>query len=123
MISSDAGRIVDDGTICRLDDETYYVTTTSSGAGAVEEWFGWWLADWKLDVRLTDLTQGMAAVNLAGPRAREIISAVSDADYSNEAFKYLDGQHADDRRRPLPGAADRVRRRGRLRDPLSGGVR
>ena len=94
VISSDAGRIVDDGTICRLDDETYYVTTTSSGAGAVEEWFGWWLADWKLDVRLTDLTQGMAAVNLAGPRAREIISAVSDVDYSNEAFKYLDGKHA-----------------------------
>jgi sarcosine oxidase subunit alpha len=95
VISSDAGRIVDDGTICRLDDETYYVTTTSSGAGAVEEWFGWWLADWQLDVRLTDLTQGMAAVNLAGPRAREIISAVSDdVDYSNDAFKYLDGQHA-----------------------------
>jgi sarcosine oxidase, subunit alpha len=94
VISSDAGRIVDDGTICRLDDETYYVTTTSSGAGAVEEWFGWWLADWKLDVRLTDLTQGMAAVNLAGPRAREIISAVSDADYSNVAFTYLDGKPA-----------------------------
>ncbi|MFZ0385154.1 MAG: glycine cleavage T C-terminal barrel domain-containing protein, partial [Solirubrobacteraceae bacterium] len=94
VISSDAGRIVDDGTICRLDDETYYVTTTSSGAGAVEEWFGWWLADWKLDVRLTDLTQGMAAVNLAGPRAREVISAVSDADYSNDAFKYLDGKPA-----------------------------
>jgi sarcosine oxidase subunit alpha len=94
VISSDAGRIVDDGTICRLDDETYYVTTTSSGAGAVEEWFSWWLADWKLDVRLTDLTQGMAAVNLAGPRAREIISAVSDVDYSGEAFKYLDGKPA-----------------------------
>jgi sarcosine oxidase, subunit alpha len=94
VISSDAGRIVDDGTICRLDDETYYVTTTSSGAGAVEEWFGWWLADWQLDVRLTDVTQGMAAVNLAGPRAREIISAVSDLDYSNDAFKYLDGQPA-----------------------------
>ena len=94
VISSDAGRIVDDGTICRLDDETYYVTTTSSGAGAVEEWFGWWLADWKLDVRLTDLTQGMAAVNLAGPRAREIISTVCDIDCSNDAFKYLDGRHA-----------------------------
>jgi sarcosine oxidase subunit alpha len=94
VISSDAGRIVDDGTLCRLDDETYYVTTTSSGAGAVEEWFGWWLADWKLDVRLTDVTQGMAAVNLAGPRAREIISAVSDLDYSNDAFRYLDGKSA-----------------------------
>jgi sarcosine oxidase subunit alpha len=92
VISSDAGRIVDDGTVCRLDDDTYYVTTTSSGAGAVEEWFSWWLADWKMDVRLTDLTQGMAAVNLAGPRAREIMSAVCDIDCSAEAFKYMDSK-------------------------------
>jgi sarcosine oxidase, subunit alpha len=92
VISSDAGRIVDDGTICRLDDETYYVTTTSSGAGAVEEWFSWWLADWQMDVRLTDLTQGMAAINLAGPRAREIMSSVCDLDCSADAFKYMDGK-------------------------------
>ena len=46
VISSDAGRIIDDGTVCRIDDETFYVTTTSSGAGAVEQWFSWWLADW-----------------------------------------------------------------------------
>ena len=51
VIASDAGRIMDDGTICRLDDDTFYVTTTSSGAGAVYEWFSWWLADWKLRVR------------------------------------------------------------------------
>ena len=92
VISSDAGRIVDDGTICRIDDETFYVTTTSSGAGAVEEWFSWWLADWGDQVHLTDVTQGMGAVNLAGPRAREILSAVCDLDVGNEAFPYLDGQ-------------------------------
>jgi sarcosine oxidase subunit alpha len=94
VISSDAGRIVDDGTICRIDEETFYVTTTSSGAGAVEEWFSWWLADWGHRVHLTDLTQGLAAVNLAGPRAREIMAAVTDLDCSNEAFPYLDGQQA-----------------------------
>jgi sarcosine oxidase subunit alpha len=94
VISSDAGRIVDDGTICRIDEETFYVTTTSSGAGAVEEWFSWWLADWGHRVQLTDLTQGLAAVNLAGPKAREIMSAVTDLDCSNEAFPYLDGQQA-----------------------------
>ncbi len=94
VISSDAGRIVDDGTICRLDDESFYVTTTSSGAGAVEEWFSWWLADWGMSVRLTDVTQGLSAVNLAGPRAREIMAKVTDLDCSNEAFKYLDGKHA-----------------------------
>jgi sarcosine oxidase subunit alpha len=92
VISSDAGRIVDDGTICRLDAETFYVTTTSSGAGAVEEWFSWWLADWGMQVRLTDVTQGLSAVNLAGPRAREVMARVSDVDCSADAFAYLDGK-------------------------------
>jgi sarcosine oxidase, subunit alpha len=94
VISSDAGRIVDDGTICRIDEDTYYVTTTSSGAGAVEEWFSWWLADWRMNVKLTDLTQGLAAVNLAGPKAREILTALTDLDCSAEAFKYLDAKQA-----------------------------
>jgi sarcosine oxidase subunit alpha len=95
VISSDAGRIVDDGTVCRIDDDTFYVTTTSSGAGAVEEWFSWWLADWGMKVALTDLTQGVSAVNLAGPRAREIMAQVTDLDCSNEAFSYLDAKHAE----------------------------
>jgi sarcosine oxidase, subunit alpha len=95
VIASDAGRIVDDGTICRLDEDTFYVTTTSSGAGAVYEWFSWWLADWQLDVHLTDVTQGLGAVNLAGPRARDIMRKLTDLDCSGEAFTYLDGKQAD----------------------------
>jgi sarcosine oxidase subunit alpha len=95
VIASDAGRIMDDGTICRLDDDTFYVTTTSSGAGAVYEWFSWWLADWQLDVQLTDVTQALSAVNLAGPRAREIMGALTELDCSAEAFTYLDGKQAD----------------------------
>ncbi len=94
VISSDAGRIVDDGTICRVDEDTFYVTTTSSGAGAVEEWFSWWLADWGMDVHLTDVTQGLSAVNLAGPRAREILSKLTELDCGPEAFKYLDAKRA-----------------------------
>ncbi|MEA2270283.1 MAG: sarcosine oxidase, subunit alpha, partial [Solirubrobacteraceae bacterium] len=94
VIASDAGRIVDDGTICRLDDDSFYVTTTSSGAGAMEEWFGWWLADWKLDVHMTDLTQGVSAVNLAGPKARDILAKLTDIDVSNDAFQYMDGKRA-----------------------------
>jgi sarcosine oxidase subunit alpha len=94
VITSDAGRIVDDGTICRLDDDGFYVTTTSSGAGAVEEWFAWWLADWRMDVRMTDLTQALSAVNLAGPKARTIMGALTDLDCSAEAFTYLDAKQA-----------------------------
>ena len=95
VLCSDAGRITDDGTVGRLDDETFYVTTTSSGAGAVEQWFSWWLADWGLDVSITEVTQGVAAINLAGPNARAILARASDLDCSNEAFKYMDAKRAD----------------------------
>jgi sarcosine oxidase subunit alpha len=94
VLTSDAGRIMDDGTISRIDEETFYVTTTSSGAGAVEQWFSWWLADWGMDVHLSDVTQALAAVNLAGPRAREILSRLTDTDCSPEAFTYLDARQA-----------------------------
>ena len=94
VMTSDAGRIMDDGTICRLDDDSFYVTTTSAGASAVEEWFGWWLATWDIDARVTDLTQSLAAVNLAGPKAREILAQLSDADVSADAFAYLDSRQA-----------------------------
>jgi sarcosine oxidase subunit alpha len=92
VLTSDAGRITDDGTVCRLDDDSFYVTTTSSGAAAVEAWFAWWLADWGLDAHLTDVTQGVSAMNVAGPQARELLGALTDADTSNEAFPYLDAQ-------------------------------
>jgi len=95
VIASDAGRIMDDGTICRLDEESFYVTTTSSGAGAMYDWFSWWLADWRLNVHLTDVTQGLGAVNLAGPRARQIMSKLTELDCSSEGFTYLDGKRAE----------------------------
>jgi sarcosine oxidase, subunit alpha len=95
VLTSDAGRILDDGTVCRLDDESFYVTTTSSGAGAMYEWFSWWLADWRLDVTLTDVTQGLGAINLAGPRAREILRTLTELDCSPGAFVYLDGKQAE----------------------------
>jgi sarcosine oxidase, subunit alpha len=95
VIASDSGRIMDDGTIYRLDDDSFYVTTTSSGAGAIYDWFTWWLADWRLDVHVADVTQGVSGMNLAGPRAREIIGKLTDLDCSAEAFTYLDGKQAE----------------------------
>ncbi|MGH2985593.1 MAG: 2Fe-2S iron-sulfur cluster-binding protein [Solirubrobacterales bacterium] len=92
VLGDDAGRITDDGTVCRLDDRSFYVTTTSSGADAVESWFAWWLSEWDLDVHLTDVSQGLAAFNLAGPRSREILSGLTDLDCSNDSFAYLDGK-------------------------------
>ncbi|MGH3051904.1 MAG: glycine cleavage T C-terminal barrel domain-containing protein, partial [Gaiellaceae bacterium] len=92
VLGTDAGRIMDDGTIARLDDETFYVTTTSTGAGAVLEWFEWWNAVWGMDVEIVNVTGALAAVNVAGPRARELMGRLTDLDVSNEALAYLDAK-------------------------------
>ena len=67
VLSTDAGRIMDDGTIARLGDEQFYVTTTSTGADGVLGWFEWWNAVWRMDVEIVNLTGALAAVNVAGP--------------------------------------------------------
>jgi sarcosine oxidase subunit alpha len=90
VLNSDAGRIMDDGTVARLAEDTYYVTTTSTGAGAVVEWFEWWNAVWGMDVEIADVTGALAAVNVAGPRSRDLMERLTDLDVSNESLAYLD---------------------------------
>jgi sarcosine oxidase, subunit alpha len=92
VLTSDGGRIMDDGTIARLDDELFYVTTTSTGSESVVEWFEWWNAIWGYDAEIVNITGALAAMNLAGPRAREALAPLTDADLANESFRYLDAK-------------------------------
>ena len=87
VLSTDAGRIMDDGTIGRLGEDQFYVTTTSTGADAVIEWFEWWNAVWGMDVEIVNLTGALAAVNVAGPRSRELLAPLTDVDTSNEGSR------------------------------------
>jgi sarcosine oxidase subunit alpha len=92
VLTTDAGRIMDDGTVARLAEDSYYVTTTSTGADAVNGWFEWWNAIWGYDVEIANVTGALAAVNVAGPRAREALGALTDAPVSNDAISYLDAK-------------------------------
>src|SRR2546425_8351287 len=78
----------------RLSDDQYYVTTTSTGADVVVEWFEWWNAVWGMDVEILNLTGALAAVNVAGPRSRELLGRLTDADVSNDGISYLDAREA-----------------------------
>ena len=92
VLTSDGGRIMDDGTIARLADDLYYVTTTSTGADAVTAWFEWWNAVWGYEAEIVNVTGAIAAVNLAGPQSRDALQRLTEADVSAEAFKYLDAR-------------------------------
>jgi sarcosine oxidase, subunit alpha len=95
VLGTDGARIMDDGTVARLGETSFYVTTTSTGAESVLEWFQWWNAVWKLDVQVTDLTGAVAAVNVAGPRTRALLGPLTDIDLSGEVFRYLDAKHGE----------------------------
>jgi sarcosine oxidase subunit alpha len=92
VVTTDGGRIMDDGTVARLSDELFYVTTTSTGSEGVVEWFEWWNTIWGYDAEIVNVTGALAAVNLAGPSAREALAELTDADVSADAFKYLDAK-------------------------------
>ena len=90
VVCDESGIIVDDGTIARLDDERYFLTTTTGNASGVDSWFRWWLADrMDEDVCLTNVTGGLAAMNLAGPRSREVLEKICDEDLTTAALPYL----------------------------------
>ena len=95
---------MDDGTVARLGDESFYVTTTSTGADNVVEWFTWWNAIWQLDVDIENVTGSLAAVNVAGPRARELIARLTDLDVSNDAFRVPRREAGRRRRRAGPAS-------------------
>jgi sarcosine oxidase subunit alpha len=93
VLTSDGGRIMDDGTVARLSDELFYVTTTSSGADAVTAWFEWWNAVWGYDAEIVNVTGALCALNLAGPEARDALQRLTEDEVSADELRYLDARH------------------------------
>ncbi len=102
------GMLLDDGTTSRLGAEHFLVTTTTANSAAVLEHLEFQLqAVWPdLEVLLTDVSDQWAQFAVAGPRSREVVSAVvSGLDLSNEAFPFMSAAAA-----PVAGIAGRVYR-------------
>ncbi len=86
---NDSGMLLDDGVATRVGEGEYYFTTSSARATVTEEWIAYHCRHEEWDYGLVDLTDHLAAINLAGPQSREILSAVTDADLSNAAMPYM----------------------------------
>ena len=87
------GIAMDDGTAARLAEDHFVVTTTTANAVAVYRhmeflrqvlWPG-------LDVQLISTTEAWAQFAVAGPKSRDVLRKVVDAehDISNEAFPFM----------------------------------
>jgi sarcosine oxidase, subunit alpha len=89
VLNTDTGRIIDDGTVVRIDEESYLATTSSGGVDQVYEAFLLWIAERGLDVDVVNVSGALGAVALSGPRARDVLARVTDLDVSNEGLEYL----------------------------------
>ncbi len=86
------GMIFDDGVTLRLDDDRYFMTTTTGGAAGVLDWLEEWLqTEWpELDVHCTSVTEHWATIAVVGPQSREVVAHLApDVDLSNEAFPFM----------------------------------
>jgi sarcosine oxidase subunit alpha len=89
LMLDEAGVIIDDGVVARLGEERFYFTTTTTGSANVYREMTRLNTLWKMRVGIVNATGGYAAVNLAGPRSRDVLAAVTRLDLSAEAFPYL----------------------------------
>jgi len=88
QLCNESGGIEADLTVVRLAEDRFYIVT-GSGFGVRD---GGWIRDHLPadgGARLRETTGERAVLNLCGPRAREILSAVTDDDVSNAAFPFL----------------------------------
>ncbi len=90
VMCNDEGVVLNDGVCAHLSDETWYMTTTSTGATTIFEWLQWWLqSGWGEGIHLTDLTDAYSAFNLAGPQSRTVLEKLTNRNLANKAFPYM----------------------------------
>ena len=91
------GIVMDDGTVTRLSEQHYLVTTTTVSAGKVMSHFEWLLQTaWPdLKCHVVSVTEQFAQFALAGPKSREVLAALlPHCDVSDKALPHLGVVHA-----------------------------
>ncbi len=90
LMTNEQGVVIDDGVACRLGDQHYYVTATTSGVDRVYRTMLWWNAQWRLEVDVANVTAAFAGVNVAGPKSRAVLErAGCSVDLAPAAFPYM----------------------------------
>jgi glycine cleavage system aminomethyltransferase T/glycine/D-amino acid oxidase-like deaminating enzyme len=81
-----------DLTIARKDEDLFRVVT---GGGSGQHDLAWLRGQIRRDERvtITERTGSLFALGLWGPKARDVLQAVTDADVSNDAFPYMTGRY------------------------------
>jgi sarcosine oxidase subunit alpha len=87
------GMIFDDGTVIRLAEDRFIVTTTTGNAATVLDWMEeWHQTEWpELRVHCTSVTEQWATIAVVGPRSREVLAGLAAPDLAvdNDSFPFM----------------------------------
>src|SRR4051795_7586897 len=92
------GMVIDDGTVLRLAEQHFVLTTTTGNAAKVLDWMEEWLqTEWpQLQVRLTSVTEQWSTVAVVGPRSRSVLSRVAPSlAVDNDSFPFMTWRDAE----------------------------
>ncbi len=92
LMLNEHGVVYDDGVFARIAENHFLVGTTSGHASAIADQFNEWLqCEWPhLRVMVENVTTAWAVMNLAGPKAREVLATLgTDIDLSPLAFPHM----------------------------------
>ncbi len=73
LLLNERGHVMDDGMIVRESDTRFVLSFTSGGAANAEMWVRDWIDTWGLRVHVMDRTMSLAAINVTGPLAGELL--------------------------------------------------
>jgi len=88
------GGIETDITVNRLDETRFLLISSATVQPRDRSWIERHLSR-EQNATLTDVTSGYAVLSLQGPKSRDILSRVTDADLGNAAFPFATSQEID----------------------------
>ncbi len=94
-VLTEQGRVETEVTLSRLADDHIYCISGPVGQQRDLDWFNQHTSGpdgTPFDISITDVTRDIGVLVVAGPNARELLSRCTDADMSNDAFKFLSVQ-------------------------------
>lgn len=91
---NEGGGLEADLTVTKLAEDKFFVVATDTALRHVDTWMRRRMpADFH--VFASDVTGAYAQINIQGPRSRELLSALTQSDMSNEAFPYRAAREID----------------------------
>jgi 4-methylaminobutanoate oxidase (formaldehyde-forming) len=92
QLCNEKGGIEADATLVHAGPDHFYLITGSS-FGVRDS--GWVAKHLPSSVQIRDVTNALAVINICGPRSREILQSVTDADISNAALPFFGARRID----------------------------